>query len=149
MIHSLPSKAITAIALSMLIALNACEPGAGSGVPDATPSHHTTQQVVVPDSIMNYLIDSAVQDFRTHRPPTAIDVRNARIGYLNSSEGDKVFLLCGEFLSEEEPGKWTEFTTIKTSGYEQYIGHTTYCADAIVVHSDEKLTQELKRRLNA
>ena len=33
-------------------------------------------------------------------------------------------MLCGEFLPAQEGGKaeWTPFATIKTSGYEQWIG---------------------------
>ena len=33
-------------------------------------------------------------------------------------------MLCGQFLPAQEGGKaeWTPFATIKTSGYEQYIG---------------------------
>jgi len=33
-------------------------------------------------------------------------------------------MLCGQFLPAQEGGKaeWTPFATIKTSGYEQWIG---------------------------
>jgi hypothetical protein len=41
-----------------------------------------------------------------------------------TSSGEKQYLLCGQFLPAQEGGKaeWVHFATIKTSGYEQWIG---------------------------
>lgn len=100
----------------------------------------------IPDSVVQFLIISASDDFLTHQPPTAIDFRNVKIGYLLSQENEKIFLLCGEFLSQENK-EWTEFTTIKTSGYEQYLGKTQYCQDATMVLTDENFSVELKNKL--
>jgi hypothetical protein len=38
--------------------------------------------------------------------------------------GEKQYMLCGQFLPAQEGGtaKWTPFATIKTDGYEQWIG---------------------------
>ncbi len=99
----------------------------------------------IPDSIVRFLITSASMDFRNHQPPTAIDFRNVKIGYINSPNNIKTFILCGEFLSQENK-EWIEFTTIKTSGYEQYLGKTQYCQDAKIVVTDESLSVKLKNK---
>lgn len=100
----------------------------------------------IPDSIVQFLIISASNDFRNHQPPTPIDFRNVKIGYIKSPNSEKTFLLCGEFLSQENK-EWIEFTTIKTLGYEQYFGKTQYCQDATMVLTDETLSVELKNKL--
>ncbi len=100
----------------------------------------------IPDSVVQFLIISASYDFRNHQPPTPIDFRNVKIGYIKSSNSEKTFLLCGEFLSQENK-EWTEFTTIKTSEYEQYLGKTQYCQEATMVFTDENLSVELRNKL--
>lgn len=110
-----------------------------------TVSTATNENEVVPDSIVQFLIASAANDFRNHQPPTPLDFRNVKIGYINSSNNEKIYVLCGEFLSKENK-EWVEFTTIKTSGYEQYLGKTHYCGDATLVLTDEKLLVELKTK---
>lgn len=100
----------------------------------------------IPDTVVQFLITSSSNDFRNHQPPTPIDFRNVKIGYIKSPNSEKTFLLCGEFLSQENK-EWTEFTTIKTSGYEQYLGKTQYCQDATMVLTDKNLSVELKSKL--
>ena len=101
---------------------------------------------VIPDSIVQFLITSASDDFREHRPPTAVDFRNLKIGYLKSANSEKIYILCGEFLSQEN-NEWIEFATLKTSGYEQYIGKTQYCQDAMMVVEGDNLSLRLKNNL--
>jgi hypothetical protein len=100
----------------------------------------------IPDTIVQFLITAASKDFRNHQPPTPIDFRNVKIGYTKSINNEKTFILCGEFLSQENK-EWTEFATIKTSGYEQYIGKTQYCQEATMILSGENLSIELKNKL--
>ncbi len=108
----------------------------------------------VPDSIVQFLITSAATDFHTHQPPTPIDFRNVEIGYLLSSTKEKQYLLCGEFLPKEkaEKNEWETFATIKTSGYEHYLGGNkplSYCQDAIkILTSENTFTTELKNKLD-
>ena len=102
-------------------------------------------KVVIPDSVAQFLITSAATDFRNHQPPTAIDFRNIKIGYISSQNSEKIFVLCGEFLSKEH-NEWVGFTTIKTSGYEQYLGKTQYCQEATMVLTDENLSLRLKNK---
>lgn len=100
----------------------------------------------IPDTVVQFLITSASKDFRNHQPPTPIDFRNVKIGYTKFNNNEKTYILCGEFLSQENK-EWTEFATIKTSGYEQYIGKSQYCQNAIMILTDDKLSVELKNKL--
>ena len=106
-----------------------------------------SENEAIPDTVVRFLITSAANDFRNHQPPTPIDFRNVKIGYIKSTNNEKIFILCGEFLSQENK-EWVEFTTIKTSGYEQYIGKTQYCQEATMVLTDEIFSVELKNKLN-
>lgn len=117
-------------------------------------SQTTSVKETIPDSIVQFLITSAATDFHTHQPPTPVDFRNVEIGYLLISNNEKQYLLCGEFLPKDKAGKneWETFATIKTSGYEQYLGGNkpiSYCQDAIkVLTSENTLTTELRNKLD-
>jgi len=103
----------------------------------------------IPDSVVQFLISSATMDFRNHQPPTPVDFRNIQIGYLISSDENKIFVLCGEFQSKENLEKWETFATIKTSGYEQYIGNqaVSYCQQSTFVVSDKHLTESFRTKM--
>ena len=105
----------------------------------------TSKKEVIPDTVVQFLITSASKDFHNHRQNTPIDFRNLKIGYLKAPNSEKMFILCGEFLSQQNKD-WIEFTTIKTMGYEQYIGKTQYCQDATIVLTGENLSVELKKK---
>lgn len=102
-----------------------------------------SKKEVIPDSVAQFLLTSAANDFRAHQPPTPIDFRNIKIGYIKSPNGEKMFTLCGEFLAKEDK-EWVYFTTIKTFGYEHFLGKTQYCHDTTIVLTDESLSVELK-----
>lgn len=102
-----------------------------------------SEKEAIPDTVVRFLIASAANDFRNHQPPTPVDFRNVKIGYIKSTNNEKLFILCGEFLSQENK-EWIEFTTIKTSGYEHYIGKTQHCQNATMVLTDNNLSVELK-----
>jgi len=109
----------------------------------------SSEKETVPDSIVQFLIASAAKDFHSHHPPTAIDFRKIEIGYLLSSKNDKTFILCGEFLSEEEK-EWNKFATMKTEGYEQHLGLQAlpYCQEAnFVLTNNSLLAVKLKNKL--
>ena len=76
------------------------------------------------DSIVHFLLTAAATDFRTHRPPDPVRFRDVRVGHVVTPSGQKKYMLCGQFLPAQEEGRaeWTPFATIKTSGYEQWIG---------------------------
>lgn len=143
---SLPIAIITILSISL--------PACNSKVNDEEESKTKTQidsakpevNESIPDSIIQFLITSSATDFNEHKPPTVIDVRNIKVGYI-STDNEKMHLICGEYLSQEK-NEWESFTTIKTSGYEQYIGTTTYCKDATFIKTDsEKLSEEIKNKL--
>lgn len=103
-----------------------------------------TPQLTEIDTVKEYLLTSAAQDFHDHQPPRPVGFRNVRLFHLMKGE-DVSYRLCGEFLPAQENGKaeWTPFVTIKTSGYEQYIGsNTSYC-------SDRKLVRDTKTDLSS
>ena len=74
--------------------------------------------------VVQVLLTAAATDFQAHRPPDPVRFRDVRIGHDATSSGQGQYLLCGQFLPAQEGGKaeWTPFATIKTSGYEQWIG---------------------------
>jgi hypothetical protein len=103
---------------------------------------------LIPDAVIQFLIYSAARDFKDHHPPTAIDIRNVKAGFIPSGK-DTMYLICGEFLSKEE-NNWIQFVTIKTSGYEQYIGDNMYCQKATFEKTDNgKLSDGIKQKLDA
>ena len=105
----------------------------------------TSSTETIPDSIVQFLMTSAISDFQNHQPPTPADFRNVKIGYIASPKNENIYVMCGEFLSKDN-NEWVDFTTIKTSGYEHYIGTTQYCQNTTFVLKDEKLSSELKKR---
>ena len=76
-----------------------------------------------------------------------------RIGRVGKNKKDALYTLCGEFLAPAEGGKakWTSFATVKTSGYEQYLGSsTTYCTNPkIIWHNTGDLSATLQKHLDA
>ncbi len=115
----------------------------------ATTSATSETKGLVADSVIQFLITSAAHDFRDHEPPVATDFRNVKVGYLIAPDNEKNYLLCGEFLAQEKQA-WEAFATIKTSGYEQYIGSlaSAFCQKAtfiLAVKTD--LSVELKNKL--
>ena len=101
----------------------------------------------IPDSTVQFLITSASDDFSNQKQLTAIDFRQVKAGYTLSSANEKVYVLCGEFLTQEEKENWLPFATVKTSGYEQYLGNQAkaFCEKATLDSVD--LSLELKNKL--
>lgn len=84
------------------------------------------------DEIVQFLLTSAAKDFHEHGPAGPLRFRKVRVGH---TSGENVrYVMCGQFQQTEKGDKaeWTSFVTIKTSGYEQYIGWQgdTYCKGA-------------------
>lgn len=89
------------------------------------------------DSVVQFLITAAATDFHAHPPAYLLRFRNVRIGHVVTPAGEKSYRLCGDFLPAQQGGKaeWTPFATIKTSGYEQWIGAQAagFCQGSAVV----------------
>lgn len=68
--------------------------------------------------------------------------------------GKEHYALCGQFLPAQEGSKadWTPFATIKTSGYEQWIGAQAvgFCQGPEVIWDKEgDLSSALQSRLDS
>jgi hypothetical protein len=68
--------------------------------------------------------------------------------------GEPQYMLCGQFLPAQEGGKaeWTPFATIKTSGYEQWIGGDAarFCQGSSFIWDKEgDLSSSLQSRLDS
>lgn len=114
---------------------------------------HTLQQTSI-DTVVQYLLTSAASDFHAHGPANIIRFRQVRFGHIITSGGKAQYMLCGQFLSAQKGGKpqWTPFATIKTSGYEQYMGEQSkvFCNKKSVKWDKVKdLSTELKKRLDS
>ena len=85
------------------------------------------------DSVVQFLLGAAANDFHVHGPSGPLRFREVRIGHVITPGGGKQYRLCGQFQRVQEgiKSRWTRFATIKTSGYEQYIGAqaAAFCQD--------------------
>jgi hypothetical protein len=92
-------------------------------------------------TVVQFLLGAAANDFHTHRSPGASRFRQLRIGRVVNPDGTGQYILCGQFLPAHGEGTadWTPFATIKTSGYEQWIGARagSYCEESTVRWEDE------------
>jgi hypothetical protein len=105
-----------------------------------------------PTDPIAFLLTSAAGDFNEHGPKGPLQFRNVRAGHTPGNDGKDQYLMCGEFVRTEEGAKngWTKFATIKTSGYEQYIGENTYCQNTKIVWIPEgDLSARLKSQLDS
>jgi hypothetical protein len=105
-------------------------------------------------AVVQFLLTSAATDFHTHGPPGPVRFREVRVGHVTLSTGEDQYMLCGQFLPAQEAGaaEWTPFVTIKTSGYEQYIGaqaEASYCQRSSVRWDKRDLSTALQSRLDS
>jgi hypothetical protein len=118
----------------------------------ASPTPTPTDAFVF-ETVKAFLLISAATDFTEHQPPYPSKFRNVRIGHVGDTTKSGSYRMCGEFLPSDggDKAEWIGFASIKTSGYEQYIGSgTTYCTDAkIVWDTTDELSPTLKRLLGS
>jgi len=107
------------------------------------------------DEAVQFLLTSAATDFHTHHPPDPVQFRDVRIGHVVTSSGKEQYMLCGQLLPAQEDGvkaEWTPFATIKTSGYEQWIGAQAAGAcqvSSVIWDKPEDLSSALQSRLDS
>jgi hypothetical protein len=125
--------------------------------PEAAASAHGPAAEVQPtsiDSVVRFLVAAAASDFKAHRPPAPARFRNVRLGHVMSAGGVEQYMLCGQFLPAQQGGRpeWIEFATIKTSGYEHWVGERAagFCkAPAVIWDRREDLTFALQSQLDS
>jgi len=134
---------------------------------NTAPVSHSQSQAVSPgpvpaaagqksstDSAIEFLLTAAATDFNVHSSPIPVRFRDVRLGHLVTPTGARQYLLCGEFLPQQREGRaeWIPFSTIKTSGYEQYVGAqaVSFCQRRQVMwDKDEDLSSLLQNRLDS
>jgi hypothetical protein len=98
---------------------------------------------------IDFLLDSAAADFKAHAPK-AIAFRKVYFGQYDEQGQPPQYELCGEFQAVDADGKqqWLHFATIKTSGYEQYIGpkELSYCTREGMSWDEDDWSAELFAR---
>jgi len=105
------------------------------------------------DEAKEYLLTSAADDFHMTIKSGPVRVRDVHFGNAKNPDGTNQFRLCGEFLAEKKDAKagWVHFVTLKTSGYEQYIGEmsASWCKKESVIWDKEgDLSAKLQSRLD-
>jgi len=98
---------------------------------------------------IEYLLDSAAADFRTH-PPKATAFRKVYFGQFDAEGQPPQYEICGEFQVDKPGGKhaWMHFVTIRTSGYEQYVGAQapSWCTREGMSWDEDDWSAELTKR---
>ena len=106
------------------------------------------------DSSVRFLLDASAKDFHDHQPPVPVSFRNVQVRNLIGPNAENHYMLCGQFLGKDNQSKdeWTSFATIKTSGYEQWIGNQslTFCQDSRAIsYKINDLSSALKSRVDS
>lgn len=144
--------------LSFLLAaavLVACGPAprGESQAASSAPGPAAEPQKAPTGEVVDFLLTSAATDFHTHGPAGPLRFREVRAGHVASAGGEVSYRLCGQFQREQVAGKaeWTSFSTIKTSGYEQYVGAqaASWCEGPEFVRAPGDLSASLQSRLES
>lgn len=140
---------------ALVLAACGTAPPTRSETPAASPTQSVaTEPPRASIDPVQFLLTSAATDFHTHGPAGPLRFREVRIGHVTTPSGEAQYRLCGQFLRAQEGGKaeWTPFATIKTSGYEQWIGADTarYCQGSSFVWDEEgDLSSSLQSRFDS
>jgi len=82
-----------------------------------------------------------------------IRVREVRTGYMVAADQSKQYRMCGSFsrARDGEKSEWMPFVTIRTSGFEQYVGAqaVSECTRTAIVWEKGDLSATLQRRLDS
>ncbi|HVZ41148.1 MAG TPA: hypothetical protein VHI13_17850 [Candidatus Kapabacteria bacterium] len=142
----------------LIICLAACStvPVARRGTQSTSPSQAVApaQERGALDSVKEFLLAASATDFHDHRPPDPVRFRDVRMGRVVAPDGSEQYMLCGQFLPAEggSRAEWMHFATIKTSGYEQWIGAQAagFCqSPSVVWEQGGDLSSSLQSRLDS
>ena len=127
----------------VIILLYSCQNNTENKFSNTNQTTAMKDNITASDTIKTFLMNSTVQDFYKNKQNSSVEFRNV---FLKLYETE-TYLICGEFLEKKQPEKWVDFATLKTEGYELWIGGnaTTYCNDAKTISSS---TEDLATLLN-
>jgi hypothetical protein len=126
-------------------ASNATSPG---GAPASTLQESPLERTV------QFLVSTAATDFHLHSEDYyPAQFRGVRIGHLVAANGEKQYILCGQFLPQERAAdaEWTAFATIKTDPYEQWVGAQAsgLCQQRGITWSERDLSSVIQNQLDS
>jgi len=106
------------------------------------------------DSTVLYLLEVSARDFYDNQPPLPADFRKVQVRCLTVQNQVSNYLICGQFLTIDNTGieTWTDFATIRTDPYEQWIGSNArvYCQDSKPIsYKTDDLSSALKSSLDS
>ncbi len=106
------------------------------------------------DALLKSIIDISANDFHQNQEPLPVAFRNVQLRYSIKPNQEILYLLCGQFTTQTEPDEsdWIDFTTIKNSNYEQWIGTDalTYCEQSTELnHHQDDIGSLLLTKLNS
>ena len=111
------------------------------------------QQKESKDTPLQFLLTAAATDFHTQHQSHTIYFRKVHIGHVMTPEGEIQYMLCGQFLPAQAKDKadWTPFVTIKTSGYEQWLGDQAarLCKRPSIIWDKGDLSSSLQSRFDS
>ena len=145
-------KYLLVVFVTLMLAACSVAPATQSKPQAASPTavNTTAPQKTSTDPVVKFLLTSAAGDFHDHGPKGPLRFRNVRVGHV-TNDGKESYRMCGEFLREGDKAEWTPFSTIKTSGYEQYLGGgaATYCPASILWDTQDDLSASLQSQLDS
>lgn len=103
-------------------------------------------------STEDFLVASSARDFSSHDDLRHANVRDVRLKHAEDGNGGEIYMLCGQLQSGEQVGTrtWTDFATVKTEDYEQWIGGAAFalCQNASPVPgASDDLSASLQVRM--
>ncbi|MBK8880027.1 MAG: hypothetical protein IPN74_16250 [Haliscomenobacter sp.] len=106
------------------------------------------------EAVVKSLIGFSADDFYKNQQPLPTSFRNVQIKYSIKQNKEIMYILCGQFTTQDNQNRdeWTDFATIITDPYEQWIGSNalTYCEKSKEIrYTKAKLSTELKNKLNS
>ena len=109
----------------------------------------TSDPTAVTDEAVTFLIEAAATDFKTHVAPTGATFRNVHPGVMQGEENLTMTLICGEYHIDGATDRWDTFATLRTDGYENWVGGAagTYCASPdTVLETNNDLAEVLNQQ---
>ena len=103
------------------------------------------------ESVQDFLISSSAADFTAHEQTRQTKVKKVHLRYTENDSGERTYMLCGKFQTANQAAKreWVDFATLKTEGYEQWLGAqaAALCKNARSSHGSPDLSAALQSKL--